>query len=755
VVLVRGEAGVGKTRLVSELAHSVRVEGGVVASTQCFGIAGRLALAPVADWLRSPVVKSATGGLDEVWRLEVGRLVPAGSDDGRPGVGARAMIDAWQRHRFFEGMARAFIEVGRPMLLVLDNLQWCDAETLAFLTFLLGLRTDTPVMVIATLRDGALGRDRELTDWTARMQATGILTEIALGPLDEADTALLAGAISGGELQEETVRLLQATTGGFPLYVVEAARTSVDVGAYSQPARDLTEVLRGRLEQVDTTAQEIAALAAAVGRDFTLDLLTEASDFDADAVVRAVDELWRRRILREFRDGYDFSHDLLRDTAYAQISPPQRWLFHRRLAQGLELLHANNTDVVSALLAEQYARGGRPDRALAYYARAAAIASGRFAHAEAIRLHEAALAIVRTLPEGRDRDRQELEILEAISGPLNASFGYSNQKLHSTLLRSIELADALDRKGSVINGLIGLWSSQYVQGNLAAGYRTVVRLESLVTPDSEMSVPAYFALGGAAMGRASHAEAVEYFDLAATLPERTPSLSVGTKPDVHGQAWAAHAHWLLGDDDVALATCRRALDLARDGEHPYSLAVALAYASITYQLTADIPALRATLIELGELCERYGFGYYREWRLVLDGWSRDDGSGIKLIRAGIKNLRAEGSLTRMPYWLSLHADGLARANDALGAKATLDAALVDGQARQDLWWLPEVMRMRAIYDEPCDAATRLAAAAQLAKDHGSLQLVRRCERDLARIGVRLAVPSTRESSSDTPLTRTL
>ena len=88
-------------------------------------------------------------------------------------------------------------------------------------------------------------------------------------------------------------------------------------------------MLRNRLEQASPAAREVAGLAAAVGADFTLDLLTEASDLEAGAVVGAVDELWRRRILREFRDGYDFSHDLLRDTAYAGVSPPKRWLLPR------------------------------------------------------------------------------------------------------------------------------------------------------------------------------------------------------------------------------------------------------------------------------------------------------------------------------------------------------------------------------------------------------------------------------------------
>src|SRR6266704_3401408 len=132
-----------------------------------------------------------------------------------------------------------------------------------------------------------------------------------------------------------------APAGGFPLYVIEAVRSSDDLSA-GMPVGDLTTVLRNRLGQVSAAAREVVGLAAAVGTDFTLDLLTEASDLDADTVVGAIDELWRRRIMREFRDGYDFSHDLLRETAYTQVSPPKRWLLHRRVAQRLELLHAGS-----------------------------------------------------------------------------------------------------------------------------------------------------------------------------------------------------------------------------------------------------------------------------------------------------------------------------------------------------------------------------------------------------------------------------
>jgi len=802
LVVVRGGAGVGKTRLVAEVAELARRQGAVVASSQCFGTPGRLALAPVADWMRHPVVQDATATLDEAWRAEVSRLVPSGDrgpsawdhgspawdrgpsawdrgpsawdrgpsawDRGPPGTASRTMADAWQRHRFFEGLARALLAVDRPMLLVLDNMQWCDQETLAFVPLCLGLVPGASLLVAGTLRDDGPELGPGVAEWTDRMRATGLLTELSLRPFEAAETARLAEAISGRRLREADTDLLQATTGGFPLYVTEAVRSTVDsaesadpggdadpggapdpggdadpggapdpggdadpCGRAFGPAGDLTAVLRSRLTQATPAAREVAGLAAAAGTDFTLDLLTEASDLEAGIVVEAVDELWRRRIVRELGDGYDFSHDLLRDTAYAQVSPPKRWLLHRRIAQCLELLHAEDTDRVAAQLAEQYARGGRLRQAVTYYRRAAEVAAGMFAHAEAIRLHREALSIVRNLPAGAERDSRELAVLEAMAAPLNARYGYASPHLQRAVERSVELAVSLGRKDSTLTGLASLWGVQFVQGRNTDGYQTATRVLSLADRGSKLSGPAHFTYGGAALSLGMPAEGVRHLELASRKPGGTVALSIGTRTDVHSTAWAAHAHWLLGHDDAAQAACRDAIKLARAIDHPYSLAVALSYGGITYQMLGDLPQLRATVGELSELCDRYGFAYYREWVLVLDGWSRTDGSGTDLARQGIGNLRSEGSFARMPYWLSLLADLLARERQPDAARATLDGALVDGRARDDLWWLPEVIRMRAAYDEDQTAVARLRSAAQMAAAHGSVALLRRCEHDLA------------------------
>jgi len=403
------------------------------------------------------------------------------------------------------------------------------------------------------------------------------------------------------------------------------------------------------------------------------------------------------------------------------------------------LLHAEDTDAVAAQLAEQYARGGRPARALAYYQRAAEVAASRFGHTEAVRLHEQALSIIAAMPAGRDRDSRELAVLEAMAAPLNARDGYSSKHLQRALERSIALAESLGRTGSTVTGMVALWASRFVQGRIADSYQGANRALALADAGSELSGSAHFAVGGSALTLGMPAEGLAHLELAAELASDA-FLSIGSRPDIHAVAFAAHAHWLLGHDDDALACTDRAIATARAIEDPFNLALALAYGAVGDQMRGDVPRLRDTVRELRELCDRYDLAYYREWGLILDGWSRPDRPRIGLAQQGIRNLKAAGSFARMPYWLSLLADLLTRDNQPGAARATLDAALVAAQAHDDLWWLPEVMRLRAAHDDEEAAVTRLRSAAELASAHGSVALLRCCERDLGTRGVRISVP---------------
>jgi hypothetical protein len=303
------------------------------------------------------------------------------------------------------------------------------------------------------------------------------------------------------------------------------------------------------------------------------------------------------------------------------------------------------------------------------------------------------------------------------------------------------LAESLGRQDSTVAGMVALWASRFVQGRTADSYQLAARALGLIGPDSELIGQAHFAVGGSALSLGRPAEGLRHLGLAAKLAGVAVSMTTGTRSDVHSMAWSAHAYWLLGHDGESLSACQQAIKLARAIDEPYSLAVALAYGCITYQMRHDPPELRRAVDELRELCDRYNFAYYREWGLILDGWSAADQPGLGLARRGLDNLKSQGSFARMPYWLSLLADLSARVSGPGSARATLDAALAAGRVHDDVWWLPEVMRMRAAYDDEQAAVARLLAAAQMASEHGSVGLLRRCEHDLGTRNVRLSAPN--------------
>ena len=301
----------GKSRLLDEFCSVIQRGGFDALRARCFAARGRLALAPVSEWLRSPALRAATSRLDPVWAREVDRLVPP--EGTGPAARPSPMADAWQRHRFFEGLVRAVLSLGRPTLLAVDDLQWCDEHTLAWLQLLLHLGRDHPLLVVAATRPEEVDGNAELAEMLRALRSAGQVTDVAATPLEPGQCAELASAVRGRALGPDEAGRLYAATGGYPLLVIESVRarlldtagtadTADAAGAADSGQPDLGPkahaVLSGRIAQADPTAREVAELAAVVGRDFTIDLLVAASDLDGDELIGAVDELWRRRIIR-------------------------------------------------------------------------------------------------------------------------------------------------------------------------------------------------------------------------------------------------------------------------------------------------------------------------------------------------------------------------------------------------------------------------------------------------------------------------
>ena len=274
----------------------------------------------------------------------------------------------------------------------MDDAQWADAQSLRLIHYLIRSAPSGRLLVAATARREELDEHHPLTALTTALGALGHLTEIGLARLGREDTALLAGHITGAPLDQAGLGRLYAHSEGNPLFVVEALRPDAPAAASKVQA-----VIAGRLARLSPDAAAVAGVAAAVGRAFTADVLAVATGLDEQAFVAALDELWRRGILRAHGpNAYDFSHGRIRDAAYAALGPPRRRHLHLEIARALE----RGDNPAPAAIAPHYEQAGAAAQAIRWHERAAEAAQWLHAHAEAVRALERALALSGQLPAG-------------------------------------------------------------------------------------------------------------------------------------------------------------------------------------------------------------------------------------------------------------------------------------------------------------------------------------------------------------------
>lgn len=424
LALVSGEPGIGKSRLVEEFVRGLSRREANVVTARCYAAEGALAFAPVTSLLRGAALAPALADLDPAWRKELSRLLPELADHRSPPPAP--LEKDWQRRRLFEAMARVVL-AGQPVLLVFDDLQWCDRDTLEWLRFLLRFDARARVLVVAAARSHEVDANTALVGLLAELWGDGSITECELGPLDEAETAALARSLWRGEPTAEALARLFEQTEGVPLFVVEMLHSGWDTqveppasgaeGPLQPLSPKLRAVIASRLGQLSPTSSELMSMAAVIGREFGFEVLVKVSRRSEDEVMQGLDELWQRRIVREMAAGlYDFSHDKLREVAYADMSQTRRRHLHRYTAEALESLA--EADDVSGQIAYHYDLAESPERAIAHYRRAAESARALFAQEEAVAAYERALELVESLPQSaafaRWRDEVAGQLLEGL-----------------------------------------------------------------------------------------------------------------------------------------------------------------------------------------------------------------------------------------------------------------------------------------------------------------------------------------------------
>jgi DNA-binding SARP family transcriptional activator len=702
LLAIRGEAGIGKTRLAEELIDWARVNGITAATARCYAGEGRLAYAPIAAWLKSDALRPALARLDAPWLTDVARLCPEILAT-RPSVPAPDRhLETWQRLPFFEALAHA-VRSAVPLVLVIDDLQWADGDTIEWLQYFLRSSAEARCLVVATIRAEEEQDNPPLGRLLRHAERNNVLTAITLGPLDRTATGQLAGEVAEHPLDESALALTYRDTEGHPLFIVERGRMEQgeQPGAShdSAPAR-VQSVVAARLALLSDDARAVAEVAAAVGRDFRFDILAQASDLEEDALVRALDELLRRQIVRVQSDErWDFSHDRIREVAYSGIGPARRRLVHRRVAQGMELLFADRLDEVSASIAAHLERGGQPARAVLFLERAAAVAARLSAHEEAIRCSSHALSLVGMLPSGRERDKRELALRSTLSMALNSARGYAAPEVEQNLDRVFALLRA-DGGLVPVRWLWVAFTLRFMLGDLKGTRELSEQALARSTADPSCRCEAHHAMGGTLLHLGELARSKEHFEAAlAAYDERNPQRSaLGSDLGVFTHGWHAHGLWLLGDERGAIACAEEGIALARRLDHRYSQTLALAYAALLHQLRRDTPRVLACAEPVVAQCARYGFGYYGDWAQILIGWARGQehpDQGIAIIESAFERLDRQRAQARRPYYMSLLAEIYGRLGDRERSQSILSAAISMAVERGDAWWLPAMYLQRA------------------------------------------------------------
>jgi len=455
LILLAGEAGIGKTRLCAEAVALARQRGFFAITGHCYDMQG---IPPYVPFVEAIEYVARVVPRDELRQTlgdaapEIARLVP---DLRRlfPDLPPPAELPPAQgRHHLFNSL-HDFVERSarvRPVLLVLEDLQWADESTLLLLQHVAQRVEEVPALVLGTYRDVELAPTAPLARCLQDLLRQRLAREFVLRPLKEADVAAILTALGGSEPPPGLISWLHGETDGNPFFVEEVVRhlqeggRLLDAEGHWRPGGSVGHpevphgvrlVIEQRLQRVSEVCRRLLAAAAVVGRTFDFALLEAMSDEHGDgALVDAIDEAEKAYLIREVprhtaatQEGsgevpYIFVHELTRQTILAGLSLPRQQRLHRRVAEAMERTHASNLEPHLAALAVHFRQAGPmtdAEKAIDYSVRAGEAAADAFAYTEAITHWQAALELMEeraAAPERRAELLMGLGVLTYVSG---------------------------------------------------------------------------------------------------------------------------------------------------------------------------------------------------------------------------------------------------------------------------------------------------------------------------------------------------
>ncbi len=745
VMLLSGEAGIGKSRMLRGLRDAIEGERHFHLRYQCTPHHTNSAFYPIIQRLeRAAGFLAEDAGETRLDKLEA--LLKPTADDVQsvaplfaallslPGEDRYGPLDLTPQHlrdRTVVALIEQILALSRqrPVLFAFEDAHWIDPSTEVLIGEIMSRMADAAVFMLIT------HRPEYMPPWTRHSHETSM----TLSRLSRSQGAEIVADIGGGDLSQSMIDRIIARADGIPLYVEELAKSVAESEKDDQNLDEhipetLQASLIARLDRLGD-AKKIAQVGAVIGREFAYSLLANVVQTPAVELEELLSNLVRSELV--FQRGsppeavYIFKHALVQDSAYDSLLRSARQRIHGEVAHTLRRAFQSVADSEPELLAHHFAVAGDVETAIDFYIKAGQAAAATCAYSEAETHLKKGLAMTPTLA-GPGAMEKELTLQTSLGPIVMATKGYASKEAQEAYQRADELCQIIDDPHRQFQVLIGL---RYIfgvggayQGALDAGNRAVDLAEQLGGPIHVAQAHSSLAHTLCCIGDYSGAK--EHIDRALDAYEPAQHADhvklSGLDPGIFGLGTAAWVYWFLGYPDQALCFAEKGIAIASDFDNPQSREQAFRACAITQLLRREHDAALKNAEAANSISQENGLRQPEAMVQVPRGWALtmggDGDQAIERIRRGLKDILATGAKAQWTYFIGTLAQCCLHDDRLEEGLLVVDEAISNILDRDDRIWEAEIYRLKGEFlHKRGDAAAEIELYFQKALDAARTQ----------------------------------
>lgn len=724
VVLLTGEPGIGKSRMIAELLGWLSGKSFAILRYYCSPHQQNTALYPIIKHIEHAAGLSHADGPQERLRKLAALVVETGlaTDEVTPIIASLLSIPTIDRPL---NLTARQLKVGtqnalagwldrladkQSLVMAVEDLQWADPTTQELLQHLVQRVHKMPILLLIT------SRSEFVPPWADHHH----VAKLGLQRLPQAECIqLVEGILGSGHMSRVVLDRILVHGDGVPLFLEELTRSVVQAGGHKEekewsthrkssfrvPAT-LHDALMARLDRLGRW-KEVAQIGALLGRRFSYKMLAALVP-NEEGVGEALEHLVSADIVRSEglppHADYTFKHALVQDVAVANLLRSRRQFLHARIARMLEDSFPEIAVREPELLAWHYMSAGLAEPAVDYYRKSAERALQRSSNVEAIDHLEIGLRLLEGLPASPWRDRRELELMTRLGAALTAAKGFAAAEVEAAYAGARSICERVEDATAVFPVLRGLWVYDLVRAEWRTAQELSEQMLALGTQENDIGyqLEGYRALGMTLLWRGELHQAREHFERGLGLydPERHHRHAVlyGNDPGVACLVHHAYVQWMLGYPDRALARSLEAEALARQLRHPFSLTQSLIYRAFVHKLRREADQALRLAEETLRVASEHGFPFWLAEARLVRGWALaaqgDTATGLATIQQGLAEFQATGAQMDRPRWYSVHVEALRQAGQADAALDVVSEALAVVETTGERLYEPKLLELK-------------------------------------------------------------